>query len=105
MYNVMKKLIEKKFYKTSEEAQNKLDVFYACNRLTDEQYTELTTLIEETYEQMNDLEFQENLTKLTVAELLEEVNRLTESYSHKLALVTEELLIRQMQLDNDSSVR
>lgn len=54
---------------------------------------------------MNDLEFQENLTKLTVAELLEEVNRLTESYSHKLALVTEELLIRQMQLDNDSSVR
>lgn len=49
MYNVMKRLIEKKFYKTAEEAQNKLDVFYACNRLTDEQYTELTTLIEETY--------------------------------------------------------
>lgn len=49
MYNIMKRLIEKKFYKTAEEAQNKLDVFYACNRLTDEQYTELTTLIEETY--------------------------------------------------------
>ena len=49
MYNVMKRLIEKKFYKTAEDAQNKLDVFYACNRLTDEQYTELTTLIEETY--------------------------------------------------------
>lgn len=49
MYNVMKRLIEKKFYQTAEEAQNKLDVFYACNRLTDEQYTELTTLIEETY--------------------------------------------------------
>lgn len=49
MYNVMKRLIEKKFYKTAEEAQNKLDVFYACNRLTDEQYTELTTLIGETY--------------------------------------------------------
>lgn len=49
MYNVMKRLIEKKFYETAEEAQNKLDVFYACNRLTDEQYTELTTLIEEAY--------------------------------------------------------
>ena len=49
MYNSMKKLIEKKFYKTSEVAQNKLDVFYACNRLTDEQYTELTTLIVEVY--------------------------------------------------------
>lgn len=53
---------------------------------------------------MSDLEFQENLTKLTFAELLEEVNRLTESYSHKLALVTEELLIRQMQGEDDASV-
>lgn len=52
---------------------------------------------------MNDLEFQENLSKLTVAELLEDVNRLTESYSHKLALVTEELLIRQMQGEDDAS--
>lgn len=52
---------------------------------------------------MNDLEFQKNLTKLTVAELLEDVNRLTESYSHKLALVTEELLIRQMQGEDDAS--
>ena len=51
---------------------------------------------------MNDLEFQENLKKLTVAELLEDVNRLTESYSHKLALVTEELLIRQMQGEDDA---
>lgn len=52
---------------------------------------------------MNDLEFQENLMKLTDAELLEEVNRLTESYSHKLALVTEELRIRQMQGEGDAS--
>lgn len=53
---------------------------------------------------MSDLEFQENLTKLTVAELLEEVNRLTEIYSRKLALVTEELMIRQMQGEGDASV-
>lgn len=49
MYNVMKKLITKKFYKTAEEAQIKIDVFYATNRLTDEEYTELSVLIEEVY--------------------------------------------------------
>jgi len=49
MYKMMKKLIEKKFYKTAEEAQNKLDVFYAMNRITDEEYSELTMLVETTY--------------------------------------------------------
>ena len=49
MYNSMKKLIEKKFYADAEAAQKKLDVFYACNRLTDEQYTELTALVNEKY--------------------------------------------------------
>ena len=45
----MKRLISKRFYKTADEAQNKLDVFYAVNRLSDEQYTELTALVTETY--------------------------------------------------------
>jgi len=49
MYNVMKKLITKKFYKTAEEAQTKIDVFYATNRLKDDEYTELSVLIEEVY--------------------------------------------------------
>lgn len=49
MYAAMKKLITKKFYATAEDAQNKLDVFYACNRITDDQYAELTALIEEVY--------------------------------------------------------
>lgn len=49
MYNTMKKLISRKFYKTAEAAQTKLDVFYAVNRLTDEQYAELTALVEEIY--------------------------------------------------------
>ena len=49
MYNAMKRLITRKFYKTADEAQNKLDVFYACNRLSDEQYTELTKLVVENY--------------------------------------------------------
>lgn len=49
MFNAMKKLIQKRFYKTSEEAQNKIDVFYAVNRLTDEEYSELAALILEVY--------------------------------------------------------
>lgn len=49
MYKMMKKLIEKKFYKAAEEAQNKLDVFYAMNRLTDDEYSELTLIVETAY--------------------------------------------------------
>ena len=49
MYKSMKILIGKKFYKTAEQAQNKLDVFYACNRISDEQYIELTGLVAEIY--------------------------------------------------------
>lgn len=49
MYKSMKILIGKKFYKTAEIAQNKLDVFFACNRLTDEEYTELTALVQDIY--------------------------------------------------------
>ena len=49
MYSAMKRLISRNSYKTAEEAQNKLDVFYACNRLSDEQYTELTELVMTNY--------------------------------------------------------
>jgi len=49
MYKSMKVLIGKKFYKTAEEAQNKLDVFFAANRLNDEQYIELTAMVTDTY--------------------------------------------------------
>ena len=49
MYNAMKTLINKKFYKTTDIAQNKLDVVYAANRLTDDEYLELTTLIQTIY--------------------------------------------------------
>ena len=49
MYKSMKILITKHFYKTGEVAQNKLDVFFACNRLTDDEYTELTALTADLY--------------------------------------------------------
>lgn len=49
MYKIMTKLINKRFYKTREEAQQKCDVFFAVGRITDEQYTELCALIESVY--------------------------------------------------------
>ena len=49
MYNAMKKLINKKFYKTAEEVQMKLDVFYTVNRLADDEYAELTALVSTAY--------------------------------------------------------
>lgn len=49
MYNSMKKLILKHYYKTAEDAQKKLDTFYAVDRLTDEEYAELTELVISVY--------------------------------------------------------
>lgn len=49
MYNAMKTLINKKFYKTAEIAQNRLDVFYSVLRMTDDEYLELTALVTEMY--------------------------------------------------------
>lgn len=49
IYNSMEKLIRKRFYANAEAAQTKLDVMYACNRLTDGEYAELTALVAEVY--------------------------------------------------------
>lgn len=49
MFNVMKKLIEKHFYKTREEALKKIDVFYACERLTDDEYVDLRGIVDAEY--------------------------------------------------------
>ena len=49
MFNTMKKLIEKKFYKIADAAQDKIDVFFAVGRRTDGQYTELSLLIDAVY--------------------------------------------------------
>ena len=49
MYKAMKTLIGKKFYKTADVAQNKLDVFFAANRLIDDEYIELTAMVTDMY--------------------------------------------------------
>ena len=49
MYKAMKTLIGKKFYKTADIAKNKLDVFFAANRLTEEEYLELSDMVQDVY--------------------------------------------------------
>lgn len=46
---LMTNLIEKKFYKTKDEAIAKLDVYFAMNRISEEEYATLTMLAEEMY--------------------------------------------------------
>lgn len=49
LVKLLNNLIEKKFYKNKEEIQNKLDVFYAMSKISDEEYTSLTLKVEEKY--------------------------------------------------------
>ena len=46
---LLKKLITKKYYKEKSEIENKLNVFYAMSKITDEEYSELILKAEETY--------------------------------------------------------
>lgn len=46
---LMTNLIEKKFYKTKDEAVAKLDVYFAMSRISEEEYAKLVLLTEETY--------------------------------------------------------
>ena len=46
---LLKKLIVKKYYKEKADIENKLNVFYAMSKISDEEYSELTLLVEDTY--------------------------------------------------------
>lgn len=46
LHYILKSLIEKQFY-ADEEILNKLDVFYAMNRLSEKEYKELSNLVKE----------------------------------------------------------
>ncbi len=46
---LLKKLIVKKYYKEKTDIENKLNVFYAMNKISDEEYSELILLVEDTY--------------------------------------------------------
>lgn len=46
---LLKRLITKKYYKEKADIENKLNVFYAMSKITDEEFTELTMLLNDTY--------------------------------------------------------
>lgn len=46
---LLENLINKKFYDTKEEIQSKLDVFFAMNKISAEEYSTLTLKVEEMY--------------------------------------------------------
>lgn len=48
---LMENLINKKFYKTKDEAVAKLDVYFAMNRISEDEYATLALLAEEVYAQ------------------------------------------------------
>lgn len=46
---LMTNLINKKFYSAKDEAIGKLDIYFAMDRISEEEYATLTLLAEETY--------------------------------------------------------
>ena len=48
LFKVLKNLINNKYY-SKEDIQDRVDVFMAYNRITEEQYAELMNLIDEVY--------------------------------------------------------
>lgn len=47
---LMKNLISKKFYDSKDDAIAKLDVYFAMNRISEEEYAELALMAESVYE-------------------------------------------------------
>lgn len=46
---LLEKLIIKKYYANKEDIENKLNVFYAMSKITDEEYSNLVLKVEEIY--------------------------------------------------------
>lgn len=60
---LLERLISKKFYADKETIQNKLNVFYAMSKITDEEFSDLTlkaeavyTVVEEVVENVDNTE-------------------------------------------------
>lgn len=49
MTKILENLINNKYYAIKEEVEHKLNVFFAFNVLTQEEYTKLMQLVEEKY--------------------------------------------------------
>ena len=51
MFKILENLINNKYYATRVEVERKLNVFFAYNVLTEEEYTQLMALTEEKYKE------------------------------------------------------
>ncbi|WP_154827051.1 hypothetical protein [Clostridium butyricum] len=51
MSKIMENLINNKFYETKKDVEGKLNVFFAFNVITQEEYTKLMQLAEEKYKE------------------------------------------------------
>lgn len=71
IYDLLQNLISKKFY-TEEAIKNKLNVFYAMNVLSDEEYSNLMLKVQEVYvvieEVQEETATEENIEATEVAE-------------------------------------
>lgn len=65
---LLEKLITKKYYEDKTQIQNKLDVFYAMSKITDEEYTNLTLKVEEMYAVVEDVEDTAGTVEMEVQE-------------------------------------
>lgn len=62
------KLIEKKYYVEKEQIENKLNIFYAMNKISDEEYSSLVLKVEEVYvEAIENTEETDNIIEETTA--------------------------------------
>lgn len=57
---LLEKLITKKYYANKENIENKLNVFYAMSKITDEEYSNLTLKVEEVYAVVENTEVTES---------------------------------------------
>ena len=60
---LLEKLIEKKYYANKEDIENKLNVFYAMSKISDEDYSNLTLKVEEVYAVVEDAEVTEEVAE------------------------------------------
>ena len=58
---LLEKLITKKYYANKEDIENKLNVFYAMSKISDEEYSNLTLKVEEVYSVVEDTEVTEEV--------------------------------------------
>lgn len=72
--DLLLKLIEKKYYAEKEQIENKLNIFYAMNKISDEEYSSLVLKVEEVYvEAIENIEETDNITEETTASTEEKV--------------------------------